>query len=78
MMLRVLLFSIAGEDRLEWLDKRLTLRAKRFLRRMRQSVCKPEAVPYTSLGDFVRRERRWVVEVRVLLQRWWTEFTRYW
>ena len=45
---------------------------------MRQSVCKPEAVPYTSLGDFVRRERRWVVEVRVLLQRWWTEFTRYW
>jgi hypothetical protein len=38
----------------------------------------PFVVPYRSLRDFVRRERRWVVEVRVRVQRWWAAFARGW
>jgi hypothetical protein len=38
----------------------------------------PFVVPYRSLRDFVRRERNWVVEVRVRAQRWWREFAGGW
>lgn len=31
----------------------------------------PFVIPYKSLLDFVRRERRWLAEVRTWIQQWW-------
>ena len=38
----------------------------------------PFVVPYPSLREFVRRERCWVGEVRVRVQRWWAALARGW
>jgi hypothetical protein len=38
----------------------------------------PFVIGYRSLEDFVRRERNWVVELRVRVQRWWGKLGRQW
>jgi hypothetical protein len=36
----------------------------------------PFVVPYRSLSEFVRRERNWIIEIRVRAQRLWSELLR--